>query len=99
VNRAFLDTLRAAAHTTHPFLRAYEQDLPRLGLASTYGVAMLVKAHLSPAFSRTPFECSEMGRELLLARLHSAATGSISVGCVHLESFGRLTGRKPPLEA
>jgi hypothetical protein len=97
VNRAFLDTLRAAAHTTHPFLRAYEQDLPRLGLGSTYGVAMLVKAHLSPAFSRTPFEYSEMGRELLLARLHSAATGSISIGCVHLESMDSAPEREQQL--
>ena len=85
VTQLYLTVLTRAQASSHPFLSAYTINAPCFSRAG-YGVAMLVRSSLSPAFSRHPFE-SRMGRELLLARIGGAATGHVRIGCVHLESL------------
>ena len=81
----YLTVLTRAQASSHPFLSAYTINAPTFSRAC-YGVCMLVRTALLPAFSRHPFE-SRMGRELLLARIGSAAMGHVRIGCVHLESL------------
>ena len=98
VNSSFLAALaRAQQAGAHAWLASYELSAPDLGAGPHYGVAMLVRRALCPVFSRRPFEGSEMGRELLLARLSSAALGSLAVGCVHLESLDAAGARAAQL--
>ena len=97
VNRAYLAALARARATSHPALAAYALSAPDFGAGPPYGVAMLVREALAPAFSRHPFESSEMGRELLLARLRSASLGSLAIGCVHLESMDAAGARAEQL--
>jgi endonuclease/exonuclease/phosphatase family metal-dependent hydrolase len=98
VNSSYLAALARAQASAHPWLASYELAAPDLCAGPHYGVAMLVRRALSPVFSRRPFEGSEMGRELLLARLHSAALGSLAVGCVHLESLDAAGARAAQLQ-
>lgn len=68
-----------------------------------YGVLMLVKKSLSPTFRFHDFECSDMGRKLLVADLQLVAGDStnpipLEVGTVHLESLGFPHLRRKQLE-